>query len=574
MSAAESAARPTVESATTPRELADGYVYALADHDTMVSSSLGLRPHDDRVPDFSPRAQTDKDELSRQVLAALDRTESGAGELAPTERRCADLLRGRLTADLAMSEAGEHLRLVRNIFGPADRIRTLLLMMPTGTAEDWATIARRMAGTPESLRSYRQALDEGRRRQLFAAPRQVSTMIGQLDDWLAGDRSWFHTFVDGAPADLDATVTAQLAAAADAAAGAVAELRSYLADEYLPAAAGTPDAVGEQRYRVCAATAVGGSVDPAEAYAWGWQEYQRIWAQMRELAEQILPGADPVAAMRHLDTAGAAVEGVEQVQQWLQQMMDTAIAKLDGTHFDIAEPIKTVEARIAPPGSAAAPYYSRPSLDFSRPGRTWLPTLGRTRFPLYNLISTWYHEGVPGHHLQLAQWTYQAPELSVFQTTIGSSSGITEGWALYAERLADELGFLDTEARIGYLDGQLFRAMRVIVDIGMHLQLPIPDDSPIAPGQTWTPELAVEFFRAHSGEPEEYIDSEIIRYLGWPGQAISYKLGERAWLAGRAAARRAHAERGEDFDLKRWHRDALSLGAVRLDELTDTLAEL
>lgn len=556
-----SAPTPAVDTATTPRELADGYVHALAELDTMVSSGLGLRPHDDRVPDFSPQAQQQKDALSRRVLAALDALETSTAGTAgnagteawePTERRCAQLLRGRLTADLALSEAGEHLRLVRNIFGPADRIRTLLLMMPTATAEDWATIARR----------------------LLAAPRQVSTMIGQLDDWLTGGRSWFHTFIDDAPADLPAGLADELVGAADAAAGAVADLRSYLADEYLPAAAGTPDAVGEQRYRVCAAAAVGGTVDPAEAYAWGWQEYRRIWAQMRELAEQILPGSDPVAAMRHLDTAGAAVEGVDEVQRWLQQMMDTAITELDGTHFDIAEPIKTVEARIAPPGSAAAPYYSRPSLDFSRPGRTWLPTLGRTRFPLYNLISTWYHEGVPGHHLQLAQWTFQAPQLSVFQTTIGSSSGITEGWALYAERLADELGFLDTEARMGYLDGQLFRAMRVIVDIGMHLQLPIPDDSPIAPGQTWTPELAVDFFRAHSGEPAEYIDSEIIRYLGWPGQAISYKLGERAWLAGRDAARRSHADRGEEFDLKRWHRDALSLGAVRLDDLTDTLARL
>ena len=89
--------------------------------------------------------------------------------------------------------------------------------------------------------------------------------------------------------------------------------------------------------------------------------------------------------------------------------MDEAIDALDGTHFDLAEPVRRVEAMIAPPGSAAAPYYTRPSQDFSRPGRTWLPTLGRERFPLWDLVSTWYHEGVPGHHLQLAQWALRRP---------------------------------------------------------------------------------------------------------------------------------------------------------------------
>src|SRR5690606_40252609 len=131
-----------------------------------------------------------------------------------------------------------------------------------------------------------------------------------------------------------------------------------------------------------------------EAYQWGWSEYRRIRSEMEELAERILPGAGPVEAMAHLDEHGRKVTGVEEVRQWLQDMMDEAIRDLDGTHFDIAEPIKTVEAMIAPPGSAAAPYYTRPSMDFSRPGRTWLPTLGRDEFPRYDLISTWYHVAV------------------------------------------------------------------------------------------------------------------------------------------------------------------------------------
>ena len=213
--------------------------------------------------------------------------------------------------------------------------------------------------------------------------------------------------------------------------------------------------------------------------------------------------------------------------------MDEAIDALDGTHFELAERVRRVESRIAPPGGAAAPYYTQPSLDFSRPGRTWLPTMGETRFPAYDLVSTWYHEGVPGHHLQLAQWAHVADQLSRYQTTVGIVSANAEGWALYAERLMDELGFLtDAERRLGYLDAQMMRAVRVIIDIGMHLELEIPADSPFHPGERWTPELAHEFFARHSSRPADFVESEITRYQGMAGQAIGYKLGERVWLPG------------------------------------------
>jgi uncharacterized protein (DUF885 family) len=231
-----------------------------------------------------------------------------------------------------------------------------------------------------------------------------------------------------------------------------------------------------------------------------------------------------------------------------------------------------VEACIAPPGSAAAPYYTQPSEDFSRPGRTWIPTMGLTRFPVSDLVSTWYHEGVPGHHLQLAQWVHVAQDISRYQASIGMVSANVEGWALYAERLMDELGFLrDAEERLGYLDAQMMRAVRVIIDIGMHLELEIPADSPFHPGERWTPELAEEFFGAHSSRPADFVESELTRYLTIPGQAIGYKLGERAWLLGREKARERH---GAAFDAKKWHMAALSQGSLGLDDLVDELARL
>jgi uncharacterized protein (DUF885 family) len=245
--------------------------------------------------------------------------------------------------------------------------------------------------------------------------------------------------------------------------------------------------------------------------------------------------------------------------------MDRTIAELDGTHFDIAEPVKRVEAMIAPPGGAAAMYYTRPSEDFKRPGRTWYPTLGKTRFPLWGEVSTAYHEGVPGHHLQLAQLIHMAGSLNRFQRMAAFIPGYSEGWALYAERLMGELGYLQNpDYELGMLRAQAFRAMRVVVDIGVHVGLKIPSNEAYHPAETWSPELMLPFAIEHGHEPADFLRSEVDRYLGWPGQAICYKVGERAWLAVRE---RARARAGTRFDLKTFHTRALNLGPMGLAQM-------
>jgi uncharacterized protein (DUF885 family) len=548
----------------TPRQIADRYVETLADLNPVVGTALGLRPGDDSMPDFSPAGYQALADAQQGALAELDVAERG--ELALQEQRAARLLRERLTAELAIHDAGDNLRRVSNLFSPVQSCRSVFQLMPTDTDADWSVVARRLGNVPAAVKSYRASLDEGIAQGVLAAPRQVETVVDQISTWI--ETQWFQEFVSAGPSSL----RSRLAAGADATSAALAELRDYLAGTYMAAAEGTRDAVGQQRYLRSARYWTGADLDLEDIYRYGWQEYHRLRQEMRTVADVIMPGESPQVVMRHLNEHGEAVEGAEQIREWLQQLMDDAIADLDGTHFDIADPIKRVEAMIAPPGSAAAPYYSRPSLDFARPGRTWLPTLGRDRFPVWELISTWYHEGVPGHHLQLAQWVHVQGELSRYQVSVGSVSAATEGWALYAERLMDELGYLAEPAhRLGYLDAQMLRAVRVVIDIGMHVGLPIPADSGFHPGEEWTPDLAREFMSLNLGRDQKFIDSEIVRYLGLPGQAISYKLGERAWLAGREAARAAH---GADFDLKAWHMAALSMGALGLDDLAAELARL
>ncbi|MGQ5635046.1 MULTISPECIES: DUF885 domain-containing protein [unclassified Streptomyces] len=555
-----------------PRQVADAYVDDLIALDPVTGTYLGVKESSSRLPDYSPAGQAALAELARATLAKLDEAERQPGADSDAERRCGRLLRERLTVELAMHEADEHLRAVGNMATPGHSVRDIFTVTPAQTEEDWAAIAERLRAVPGALAGYRESLQLGLDRKLFAAPRPTATYIRQLTEWTDTDgagRGWYEDFAAAGPEAL----RAELDEAARAATGALVELRDWLRDVYAPAIEGAPNTVGRERYARSARYFNGTDLDLDEAYAYGWSEFHRILGEMKQEAEKILPGAEtPWVALAHLDEHGRHIEGVEQVREWLQGLMDKAIEDLDGTHFELAERVRRVESCIAPPGGAAAPYYTPPSEDFSRPGRTWLPTMGQTRFPVYDLVSTWYHEGVPGHHLQLAQWVHVAEDLSRYQATIGGVSANAEGWALYAERLMDELGYLTSpEERLGYLDAQMMRAARVIVDIGMHLELEIPADSPFHPGERWTPELAQEFFGAHSSRPADFVESELTRYLTIPGQAIGYKLGERAWLLGRENARRRH---GDAFDLKAWHMAALSQGSLGLDDLVDELSRL
>ncbi|MFE0463239.1 DUF885 domain-containing protein [Kitasatospora sp. NPDC058965] len=559
---------------TTPRQIADDYVARVAAHDPVTAAYLGLAPGDDRMPDLSPDGVEEQAGLARAALARLDALPAPGREADPAELTCAQLLRERLTAELLVHEAGEDFRAVRNLHAPVHQLRAVLTLMPTATDEDWAPVLGRLRNLPAALDGYRATLTEGIHRGLLAAPRQAEVLAAQLTAWTGeadGTPGWFAEFVAPAPQRL----RPELDAAAGAATAAVAGFRDWLRDGYRSAAEGTPDAVGRERYQLLARQYTGADLDLDEAYGWAWEEFHRVWAELRAEAERVLPDAGVQQARAHLDAHGHTVQGAERMRGWLQQVTEEAIEALDGPHFDITGPLRRVETRIAPTGSAAAPHYRGPSLDFSRPGCTYLPLANgdaEERFRTWRLVSTWYHEGVPGHHLQLASWTAAAGQLSRYQVTLGKISANVEGWALYAERLMDELGFLtDPARRLGYLGKQMMRIVRVVIDIGMHLESVIPTASPFHPGERWTPQLATAFMAEYAGTAPAVLDSEIVRYLGRPGQAIGYKLGERAWLAGREAARR---RRGADFDLKRWHMAALRQGSLGLDDLESALTVL
>ena len=517
------------------------------------------------MTDYSPDGQAARAALDRTTLAELSQIRL----LTESDRLAVEVMRERLQVAIDQDQAGERLRDLRIIGSPFQSIRQCFDLMATATDADWEVIAARMERVPQALASFEAALREGQRRGVVAARRQALVCADQGATW-SGQKT-ARPFFEALAAKSEARGTdnailqRRLGAAAQRASEAYAQASRFLREEYAAAAA-ERDAVGSERYTLWARAFLGTAIDLDETYRWAWEELHRIEDRMAVVAGRIVPGEALPAVVHLLETDPTwSIEGVDAFRDWLQALMDRTIAELDGTHFDIPEPVKRVEAMIAPPGGAAAMYYTRPSEDFRRPGRTWYPTLGKTRFPLWGEVSTAYHEGVPGHHLQLAQLTYRAADLNRFQRVAAFVPGYSEGWALYAERLMGELGYLENPAyELGMLRAQAFRAMRVVVDIGVHVGLQIPANEAYHPAETWSPGLMLPFAIEHGHHPEDFLRSEVDRYLGWPGQAICYKVGERAWLAVREQAR---GRGGAAFNLKAFHNRALNLGPMGLAQL-------
>ncbi|MPY79669.1 MAG: DUF885 family protein [Actinophytocola sp.] len=554
-------------------QICDQYVDDFAAAHPVLATELGIAGHNDQLTDYSPEGHAARAALSRRALDAIDRTEPAD----VSERAAKAVFTERVGIDVELHEAGLDLANLNMIASPVHEMRMVFDLMPAATSKDWETISVRLSALPEAMDGVRASLLAASDAGHEPALRQVARVAEQCDTWagLHRDSGYFSSRVAHARdvAGVSDALLRDLTHRAHAAEEAFAEFAGFLRAELAPEAT-SKDAVGEDVYRLWSRYFLGSSVDVHEAYEWGWEEFTRIEREMRAVADRIEPGATLARAAELLDADKRyQITGQDAYREWMQRLSDDALTSLRGTHFEIPDEVMRLECLIAPPGGGIGAYYSGPSEDFSRPGRMWwsVPS-DKDTFSTWREVTTVYHEGAPGHHLQIATSVYQAATLNRFQRMMAVTSGLAEGWALYAERLMDDLGYLaDDGDRFGMLDAQLFRAARVVVDIGMHLELPIPSGVGFHDGEKWTPDLGLEFMLTRTVTDPAHVRDEIDRYLGWPGQAPSYKLGERFWHAARDDAR---VRKGADFDLKDFHTHALRLGGMGLDTLREQLAEL
>ncbi|RPF22452.1 DUF885 domain-containing protein [Myceligenerans xiligouense] len=552
--------------------VADEHVRRLTAHSPATATEIGVPGHDHLMDALDPAYHDEAAALNRATLDALDAVDP----VDDVDHVTLAAMRERLGLELELHDAGEDVADLNNIASPVQYLRDIFDMMPTGSVEAWENVAGRLGALPTALDGYTESLRLAASRGNVAAIRQVRECVTQARE-LAGEESFFTSFVRGKEAEsvLDdssscSLLRRELELNATGAREAYAKLADFLESELAPQAP-EADAVGRDRYALFSRTFLGATVDLEETYAWGVEELARVVAEQEAVAREIAgPGATVEDAVRMLDEDPARkLLGTDALKAWMQETSDAAIRDLNGTHFDIPEPVLNLECLIAPTQTGGI-YYTPPSDDFSRPGRMWWSVpQGVTEFNTWREKTTVYHEGVPGHHLQCSQAVHARDTLNSWRRLACWVSGHGEGWALYAERLMADLGYLDDPGdRLGMLDGQRLRAARVVFDIGMHLGLKAPA---AWGGNTWDAGTAWEFLTANVNMPEEFVRFEYHRYLGWPGQAPSYKVGQRLWEQTRDEAKAAAAARGEEFDAKAFHARALNLGSVGLDVLREAL---
>lgn len=542
--------------------VADAYTDTLIRLNPSFATELGLPGHETEYPDFSPAGHDAFAAAAREALDALDGLEPEDDVDAVT----LDAMRERLGLELEIHESGWGLAELNNIESPAQQIRAIFDLMPTATTTDWQHIAGRAHNIGGAIDGYIESLRAAKADGKVSAARQVRIVIEQTTKYAAED-GFFAKLAAGARTDdgpLPADLQSDLDAGAADARVAYSRLAGFLESELLPVAP-EKDAVGRERYALASRQFLGAAVDLEETYAWGVQELDRLIAEQERVADQIRPGASIEEAKEILNNDPARqLKGTDALQAWMQELSDKAVADLAGVHFEIPDIMKTLECRIAPTDEGGI-YYTGPSEDFSRPGRMWWSVpAGEDTFTTWAETTTVFHEGVPGHHLQVATAVYRRELLNKWRRSVCWTSGHGEGWALYAEKLMQELGYLkDPGDHMGLLDMQRMRAARVVFDIGVHLELEVPERWGSG---TWTSEKGFEFLKANLPISEGQLKFEFTRYLGWPGQAPSYKVGQRLW-----EQIRAELESRPGFDLKAFHTKALNMGSVGLDTLKRAL---
>ncbi|MDO5619116.1 DUF885 domain-containing protein [Kocuria sp.] len=561
---------PHGERAESPIDAtANRYLDALLTHDPAWAIELNAPTHGWGYADYGPDGLAAEHELHLAARQELDSAEPADD----VDRVTAHALRERIGVATELFDNGWGGSRINGISSPVQRIRETFDNLPKNTDEDWDVVLAQLAEVPQAVQALVRGVEYRQEQGPVTARAQLLGAAEQAQNYASLQGSFMGLTHRPHVALLPATVRQQLHELVEGARGAYTELAGGL--RRIAVAAPESMAVGPEEYRLRLRQHSGADLDPQESYLWGIEQVEAVTHQMEQTARHIVPdhaGDDSVhAAMEALDAdPHRQLHGRHELTAWMQGVTEQAIQTLADTHFEIPEPMRRLEARIAPTTDGGI-YYTPPSQDFQRPGRMWWSVPPGTEvFRTWSERTTVYHEGVPGHHLQMATAIASAHTLNRWRRMALWVAGHGEGWALYAEKLMAELGFLDDPGdRLGMLSAQRMRAARVVFDIGFHCGFPIPAQldpflGKAAGARAWTPNVGLEFLRENFVLTEPSLRFEWMRYMGWPGQAPVYQLGQRVWEEQRE---RWKAATGAGFSVQDFHRHALSLGSLGLDTL-------
>jgi len=538
------------------RELAAEYWEGVLRRNPILATFYGDYRYNDRLPNLGPSGRAEEEAALRDVLRRL-----GAIDAAPLEtedRITHDMLRVSVQSGLDSLRLRLDEMSVDQMEGPQVGMQELVNWHPTDTSEHLDDLVVRYRGVGQLIDDdYLDALRDGIKDGRTAPTISVERVLGQLER-LLGTPVEASAFV--ASLKDTAAFPALVGAVTDVVYPAFQRMRAFLED-YLPNHARRQPGVwsvtdGAEIYALLARQHTTTDLSPDELHQVGLDDLHAIHAEMRAIIRNRGAGDMPIRTFteqltRDPGNLPSSREELVQVAEQLLAAAQAALPRAFGRLPQLALVVKPIEEYRERDQPAA--FYFQGSEDGSRPGAFYINTFEPSVRPRHTLPALAFHEGVPGHHLQIAL-AQETGDLPAFRRLSAGwlANAFVEGWALYTERLADELGlYTDELARYGMLGYQAWRACRLVVDTGLH-------------HLRWSRQQAIDFFLDNVGLTERETVNEVDRYIVWPGQALAYKIGQREIEAVRAAQQ---ARLGASFDLCAFHDELLRHAAVPLSTL-------
>lgn len=510
--------------------------------------------------DLSASALEKRNADTRGFIDDLSRIDpTSLSETAQLNQR---MLKTALQEEVESYENGLHLIALNMRSGPQHRY-TMVERLPMATETDYVEWLARLERLPEQLSQYQALLQEGANRQRTQARIIIERIPNQLEALIVEKPQdspfWgvFETMPDEISAPRQEELRAQAASViSNKLVPAYAQFKAFIEDSYLSSSRAQPGIGslpgGKEVYAMLARHFTTTDMTPEEIHNVGLTEVARIRGEMMAVIEEVGFEGDLNAFNDFLrndpqfyyDTAEELLEGYQAVSKRL----DPQLVKLFGKLPRMPYGVRPIAAELAPDTTTA--FYMRPALDGSRPGWYYVNLYKPEVRPKYEMEVLSVHESVPGHHLQIAL-AQEIEGLPEFRRNSNVTAFI-EGWGLYSERLGYDMGlYKDPYSRYGQLIYDMWRAVRLVVDTGIHYF-------------GWSRQEAIDYFKDNAAKTEADIINEIDRYIGWPGQALAYKIGQLKMLELRALA---EEELGTRFDIRAFHDELLGAGAIPLDAL-------
>ncbi|HEX8560319.1 MAG TPA: DUF885 domain-containing protein [Pyrinomonadaceae bacterium] len=531
-----------------------------------LASGLGDRRYNDRWPDVSLAAAERRQQRRLQTLARLGRIDRA--RLGAADRLNYDLFRKDLENDVEEYKFGFHLMPVSQGGGvqSADQLGDRLRFQTVKDYDDWLA---RLRTFPDYVGQTTELMREGVRARMLWPKVTLQRVPAQLDRQLAlgVEGSNFYKPFRSFPADIPEAERERLrrearAAVADGVIPALRRFREYFVSEYLPASFDRVGAWqwpnGAEAYAFLARRYTTTAMTPEQIHEKGLSEVARIRAEMQKVMTQVGFRGSLKDFFRKLRTDDEfyykSPDELLAAYRAVAKRIDPNLVKVFKTIPRMPYGVIPIPDTLAPDTTTA--YYSRPAADGSRPGYYFVNLYKPETRPRWEMMALSLHESVPGHHLQISR-AMELGEVPKFRR-YGGYTAYVEGWGLYAESLGEDMGLYDDPySKFGQLTYEMWRAVRLVVDTGMHFY-------------RWDRQKAIDYFLDNAAKTELDVTNEIDRYITDPGQALAYKIGELKLKELRA---RSKASLGDRFDLREFHDLVLGSGAVPLDVLEQNVNE-